>query len=586
MNKIIKILFYILVFLVSVYFNYLTEDPFEINKITIVYFFTGIIFLFWVFKVFKNKKINFPKNKITILALLFLLANIISFIFSIHPYTSMAGNYWRMNGGIFSLLAYLILFLIFIEVFSEKEKSVEKFILAIILSGFIISLYGIFSNWQQGMWVTRAASTFGQPNFFAAFIALLLPLTLSCFLKEKKYFFWKLFFLAIFLIDAFVLILTLSRSAWFGAGISLLILLISLGRKILLLNKKMLFIIVLLFVLITIPLHKQIHSRLNLLLFKELKSPQGILQGTFSLRFFAWQGAWEIFKDNIFVGTGPETFIFSFPKYRNPKINQHIEWGLKFDKAHNEILGILANTGIVGFLTYLTLIFFTLKQTFYSKIKPMLAKSLGASLVAILTTNLFSFSSVTVSLYFWLILGMIVVISSKNIWSINLKITKKYFVFYFLITVFITSYLLFNWGKIYLADVYFKRGYLEEAVKLNPYIDRYHGYLALDYLSRDLFPQAVLEGEKTVEINKLNPDNFRVLAIIYGSKSNDKKYQEKALQAYNQAIKLDPSNPIIYLEKADFLIKIGQEDLAKKNLQKAIDLKPNYTEAINLLKSL
>ena len=143
---------------------------------------------------------------------------------------------------------------------------------------------------------------------------------------------------------------------------------------------------------------------------------------------------------------------------------------------------------------------------------------------------------------------------------------------------------MFSWVKIYLADSFANRGNLELAVQYNPHVDIYRGELALQYLENGERNKAIKEAETACRLNKFNADDFRVLAIVYGELGEE--YFSKTIEAHEIASQLDPTSPTIYLEKANFLIKMQRKEEAKIALEKSLELKPNYLEARSALDSL
>ena len=87
-----------------------------------------------------------------------------------------------------------------------------------------------------------------------------------------------------------------------------------------------------------------------------------------TIRKFVWLGALEVFRHYPILGTGPETFAFSYPMFKPVGHNLTSEWDFIYNKAHNEFLNILANVGLLGFLSYISIIIFSFLQiTNYSK---------------------------------------------------------------------------------------------------------------------------------------------------------------------------------------------------------------------------
>jgi O-antigen ligase len=74
-------------------------------------------------------------------------------------------------------------------------------------------------------------------------------------------------------------------------------------------------------------------------------------------RFIYWNIAWKGFQDRPVLGTGPETYGYTFQTYFNPEMmlkeNASEIWS---NKPHNAYLEILSTLGILGALGYLFLI--------------------------------------------------------------------------------------------------------------------------------------------------------------------------------------------------------------------------------------
>jgi len=110
LDKIISYSFYLLFFLTPLFWSSLNHELFEFNKMFLVYAFTVTITGVWVLKMISEKVLIFKRTPLDIPLLLFLGANILSTIFSIDPHTSIFGYYSRSNGGLLSIISYLLLY--------------------------------------------------------------------------------------------------------------------------------------------------------------------------------------------------------------------------------------------------------------------------------------------------------------------------------------------------------------------------------------------------------------------------------------------------------------------------------------------
>ncbi len=82
-----------------------------------------------------------------------------------------------------------------------------------------------------------------------------------------------------------------------------------------------------------------------------------IQEATAQTRFWTWGSAWRGFKERPILGWGPENFSVVFDKHfdvRHWVPGQNTEtW---FDRAHSVVFDYLAETGILGFLAYLSIL--------------------------------------------------------------------------------------------------------------------------------------------------------------------------------------------------------------------------------------
>jgi O-antigen ligase len=163
---------------------------------------------------------------------------------------------------------------------------------------------------------------------------------------------------------------------------------------------------------------------------------------TAQTRFWTWQSAWKGFKERPILGWGPENFPAVFDKYfdqRHYLVNTPSEtW---FDRAHSVVFDYLAETGILGLLSYLGiyvvfyLIFFRLIKIYNElKNKKNLSKDLPndlqwnllfSILIAYFVQNLIIFEVLPMYLNFFLVLAFSSYVFSLLKLEANLKLNKK-----------------------------------------------------------------------------------------------------------------------------------------------------------------
>ena len=76
-------------------------------------------------------------------------------------------------------------------------------------------------------------------------------------------------------------------------------------------------------------------------------------------RINRWSCAIEMFKQRPIIGYGPGTYAFEYAPFQRPENLTIISTNFgDMGNAHSEYLGALAETGFVGLLTFLGLVFF------------------------------------------------------------------------------------------------------------------------------------------------------------------------------------------------------------------------------------
>ncbi|MDO8260063.1 MAG: O-antigen ligase family protein, partial [Candidatus Magasanikbacteria bacterium] len=384
LNQTIYIIFLSLAIITPLLFSTQTTEIYEVPKMYFVYFASTILLTLTIAKFFIDKKIKIPTGAIVISFTIFILVQVISTLFSQDKYTSIFGYPTRLNGGLVSQFAYLVIFLI--GLISLDTKKAKNLLVAIVFAAVAVSLWGIPSHfgadpscfvltgkltsacWQKEFDPTlRIFSTLGQPNWLASYLVLILPICMafSLFYRQNKA---KLIFLAASATILFAIILTNSRAGLLGLMASLMIFAMLAGIKTIKANIKLISALGIVFLIIAMLFGTNLTSRIKDLITsqkqvinqptKTAKPTQSSLTsgGTESgqIRLIVWHGAIDVFKSSPLLGTGPETFVSSYYKFRPATHNQTTEWQFFYNKAHNEFLNYAANTGLLGLLSYLS----------------------------------------------------------------------------------------------------------------------------------------------------------------------------------------------------------------------------------------
>lgn len=609
MPTIIVTTLYLLSLLIPLTFTTINHELFEFPKFIILLSGTSVITLAWIIDAYKNKDFQFiTRTPISYSVLAILATQTIATIFSLHPYTSFWGYYSRFHGGLLTTICYTIIY--FAATKWLDKKSTLNIVKISVITSILIGLYAILERLgiNKDFWIqdvqNRVFSTLGQPNWLAAYLIPNIFLTLYLYRNAKEKFVFPILLFAILLI---ALLFTRSRSGFIAFILAYLTYWILLARQISFTKIKTRFthITILLIAILLIlgtpytPTLSSYFTRTVPVNYPTTHGTQLDNGGTESgdIRKIVWQGALELIKDHPILGTGPETFAYTYYWTRPVAHNQTSEWDFLYNKAHNEYLNIGATSGILGLLAYLawhaTILLASLTNIPKSKKVKHDADDtlrsylpvLGASLVGFTVTNFFGFSVIPVY-FLMLILTVIPITLAKSDFDAQaFHPTPIEVIILLLPLIYITN--------LFIADVNYAKGkqyldanqiptaikYLSKATTARPGLDLYHATLSEAYAASGQEENAL----KHIEINKsLNPyhlNYFKSRAKSYLTLASlDSNYHNQAVLELERSRELAPTDPKLAYNLALVYTRVDQIDLAEQQLLDAITLKPNYPE--------
>lgn len=383
----------------------------------------------------------------------------------------------------------------------------------------------------------------------------------------------------------------------------------------------------------------------NVLPGETVPPPTGTVTDSFAIRTIVWQGALELGMRYPLFGTGVETFAYAYYFVRPEAHNLTSEWDFIYNKAHNEYLNYLATTGFVGLTAYLVMIVIVL---YIAVVKGLLGKprkpgtegyqnlqiSIGllSGYATILVTNAAGFSISIINILFYIIPAMIAVLlfSKSDYGSFSLAIPQNRL---FRSAGAALSGLLLAGGLVYfsvyfIADTLYARGdalarageykvafdYFDRALQLrneHVYDDKFSNVLAnLAFVAR-YQDQDELSGRLTAlsdfhHQRAVLASPYNLLYYRTGSKNSYLQYQttldpihlEDAINTSDRAEEIAPTDPkipytkglfysVLYDETTDSQpLKTAYRDSALENVERALELKYDYKDAIMLYAQL
>ena len=542
MTKAIRLFISILFFLLPLSFTMTSSELFEFPKIILIYLFTTILLTIHLFNFLRGHSPLFVKSRLNLPILLFLISQILSTILSIDRHMSIFGYYSRFNGGLLSIISFLILFQI-LSIYMDNMFT-QKIINISILSSVLVCLYAIAQHFgiDRHLWVqdvqARVFSTLGQPNWLAAYLCIIISFVLYKIDTNPSFTHYLL------LITSYLsLIFTKSKSGLLASSIPLALYFfkhLKQSKK----NFAFLLIIFLPLIIFSNPLKdKFIPPTTN----PPLSPADQVLNITAStdIRKIVWQGSFDLWKKFPFFGTGLETFAISYYCVRPATHNLTSEWDFIYNKAHNEYLNYAATTGTFGLLAYLFLILVSVKML---KKQPYLL----AAYLTILITNSVGFSVVITSLFFFTLPALIDYQAAN---SGHLKKPKPYLS---LILIPLSLYALFYYFSYFLADK-------------NYFLSRQF---------QDQYPKAALDKiNLSLKLRPDEPDYLLQAADILANLGQT----DLAINYLAKAEQISPTHPNFLKKSAQILFNIGQYQTAIALINKVTLLCPTDAKSFYIL---
>ncbi|MFA5776377.1 MAG: O-antigen ligase family protein [Patescibacteria group bacterium] len=561
-----RILLQCLVFITPFVFVQNTNELFEFPKMYFVYLVGSTLVMVSI--VMTNKSDVFKADFSKLLGL-FVGSFIVSTIFSAHLYTSVWGYFSRFDGGLISILIFFGIY------WSTKriQPSTPQILRIVALTVLPISVYAILQHFGLGgKWesdtTTRAFSTFGQPNWYSAYCAMVLPIILYLGLEEKIRWISKVGWLLLFIFGFSGFWYSYSVSGILGLTVSMCLLLafnfdaVKRSWSTLVVVTS----ICLLFAFLNPGIFKQkINDAFTDTITPLLRvdkidtvtqAPAGFsvervgggrddgsgyaVTDSGFIRKGIWRGALNLAISSpktFLIGTGPETFPYEFQKFRPASLNYSSEWNYILNKPHNYYLELLTQNGIIGLVIYLAIV-----------IKVLLTKHrfLAPALFGLFITNIFSWPTVSTSLLFWVFLALLTIDGGDGKGRRPEKLSPERFEGPFpsrliMSILIITGYIFLNvqFAKQYLADTvskksqkYFEQGDVQKAlecadksVKLNPKEPFYYRTRAKTYIlqttgqninaTNSLKALALKDMLRARELNPQNLATLRGLVSLY-----------------------------------------------------------------------
>jgi len=313
------------------------------------------------------------------------------------------------------------------KLFSEG-KNLEKYVWLYAISLVAVIFYSTYHHLGYGLWNREAAHFVVSPFYrdhtsygavMAMYIPFLVLFSFNSFFTKKL----KLISLGVLGVIFLGLILSYSRAAWLSIAVAIGVW----GIIKLKIRFKPIFITLVSVITLFLLFQSQILMKLeqnseqsSANFMTHISSMSNITTDASNLeRINRWSCAVRMFADKPIFGYGPGTYMFQYAPYQLSKDRTIISTNsADGGNAHSEYLGPLAESGLMGMITYLLIIavvIYTAVNT-YTRLKDVRLKSFVlAALISLITYYIHGFlnnflDTDKISVPFWGFTAMIVAI--------------------------------------------------------------------------------------------------------------------------------------------------------------------------------
>ncbi len=608
-----KLTFYTIlatVFLVPLIFSSKTFDTLELPKQMLLLILVSLSLFFWLASMIFASEFRIKKSALNVAVIILLVSSAISTMGSLSPLTSFLGFYSRGSNSLL-LTTILVVFFFVCANSIQTRQQFKKLFGTFLISIGIVSLYALLQSYgvfvlPSSVTKSKIFNTVGGIENLSAILALVLLISCVIFIQKENKFKISAGILGVL---SFILLVGLNVNyIWYGiiAGILGIAIISLLTRSV---DYKVLSIPA--FILI-ISIFMIFSQSFGLQLPREIQINRNtaatIVKATI--------------KDKVLFGSGPETFVYDYSKFRPQEINKEDIWLLRFDKANNEYFQVIAEKGILGLasLAALFIILAVLSATYFIKAKDSFAKFLSLGLFGVslflLINNYFYYNNTAVNFIIFFLLTIAVILRGLeeeakilSVKSLEARTFGFIIVVLALFGVISTGYF---GSKIYSADIFYRKGLekslaletidqakdnFEKAVALNSYREIYQlnvarvnlilanqeGIKKEDERNVDLIREkvqaAITTGQVAINLNLKSVANWESMAVIY---RNAGLYAANALPwielCYSNAAELEPTNPYLFNGLGQVYLTSEDYDRAISMFEKAIQLKDDLAD--------
>lgn len=559
-------------------------------------------------------------------------------VLSIHWPSALLGAYTRHDGAL-AFVNYVALWFVVLQLL-DRMSRVRSLARTLVITGAIVGLYGLVQYvgadpvyWgllpaEEG----RAFSTFSNPILLGGYLLFPLLVAPALALSEKEAA-WRAAYWVAFTVVAACWVAAMTRSAWLGGALGLVLLAWTAWRQRIRLEKLDLsFMGAALGVLAAAVLYSLASGNAALNVWQRVVSAADIGAGSTSSRVLTWGATLQAIQDRPVTGFGPDSFGLVFPQYRSLEMVQTLGSGGFADNAHNYVLQLAVTIGIPGALALMSFILAGLVGSFRHAFpgrsaeeshtsNTILLAGFWAASAAYLVHLMLAISVPGSTFLLWLSLAALVAPAAR---TVEFRQPTWFGWASLLMLVAIAGFSVMNISVLF-ADHHFVKvrspgqytdrlAHAESAVRLNPlsyvyrvgvgevHMDAFRSFAsqADEFAQRGADPRPALDAatgaftsaEQTLRdaIDFIGPEYQTTLLLVtlynMGGERFSPAYHEEAKELARQSLREVPFSPEMAEQYALALFRTGDTDEAERQLLAAIEMDPRLVGPHALLGDL
>lgn len=580
--------------LISLYFNPSLADPFNAPKMYLLILVSGWLLGFVLInikEILKEIPFIFFSN------IFYLMILLILSILSDLKLIAFFGETQRAL-GFFTYLGFSIFMIAFSYFFDYA--FISRFLVGVAVLGASFIIYGVlqFTGNDPVNWINQynpIIGTLGNPNFAAAFMAILGVLSFSFTFSPEYKLLVRVVFALIFAGLFLIIILSEARQGLLAIllGISLF-----LTFKIYSWNKVVgMFTVLLNFVL-------GLSAVAGMLQNGPLK--QVLYKDSVTLRGYYWDAGINMLKEHPLTGIGIDRYGAYFKLYRDPAYPLQFGYDLNSTNAHNVFIQHFATGGFFLGIIYLIINFYILYRALkgirlLSGDKKITLVGFLSAWIAYIAQGIVSIDNIGLTVWGWILGGVIIALTKRlDNPALDLKRstitpprqltflgTRQLIVSgtILIFSIVLVTRLSSSESKIVQVRDLVSSQQGVELTKFNSLVDEFiQDNFAQPFYKMELSDYLIRSGQREKGIQLLKdlseqdpatPYYFAALGFVYES---NKEFAQ-AIEARNKISNIDPHNMKNFLQLARLYKETGQKQLALEMKEKIVKLAPDSEEA-------